>query len=473
MKVKSRYAGLLTKTGSTLAVLALSYIGMFGTLEPNQDGFAGSFIGEVHAQLSNCRYLNPDRDLDRDRERDRNIPSVTLATADKLGEVQEVIDTEENPIGGLEILNRMIERGTRRYNGNELANIYKMMAYAHFILDDMPNTIIYNEKILEYCNDVRVGLVSTTMFTLSQLYYSEERYDEALAMIEKWLIVADDPGPNPYYFVATIYYQQQDFDQAIEYVELAIDMATERGMLPIKKSWWGMLRFLYFEKEDYAKVIEILEIMVRDYPERSSWVQLAGMYGQEGYEKKQLYAMEAANVLGFFDRESDFLQYQGVLMNAEVPIRAAWYLQEGFDAEIVEDSYRSLNALGQSYQAALEDDDAIEQFESATEFAEDGRIFKRLAQLYLGKERFEKCSERADQAIEKGGVDRVYDIKILKGMCEFNRERLSAALEIFTEARNDARKLKATGAEKSTRDWIRYIQSEQNRLRTLAASEST
>lgn len=473
MKVQARYLTSLTKTSTAFAMLGLGFVALFGTLEPTRDGFDGSVVGTVHAQLSNCVYLDPDRDLQRDRERARNIPSVTLSTADKLGEVQEVIDTEENPIEGLNLLNRMIERGTRRYNGNELANIYKMMAYAHFVLDDMPNTITYNEKILEYCNNIRVGLVSTTMFTLSQLYYSQEQYDNALNMIEQWLLIADDPGPNPYYFVATIYYQQQDFDQAIEYVELAIDMATERGLLPIKKSWWGMLRFLYFEKENFPKVIEILEIMVRDYPERSSWVQLAGMYGQEGYENKQLYAMEAANVLGFFDRESDFLQYQGVLMNAEVPIRAAWYLQEGFDAEIVEDSYRSLNALGQSYQMALQDDEAIEQFEAATEFAEDGRIFKRLAQLYLGKERFEKCSERADQAIEEGGVDRIYDIKILKGMCEFNRERLSSALEIFTEARNEARKLKAAGPEKSARDWIRYIQSEQNRLRQLAAAEST
>ena len=72
-----------------------------------------------------------------------------------------------------------------------------------------------------------------------------------------------------------------------------------------------MLRFLYYEQENFPKVIEILEIMVKEYPERSSWIQLAGMYGEEGFEKKQLYAMESANVLGFFDRETDYLQYHG------------------------------------------------------------------------------------------------------------------------------------------------------------------
>ena len=463
-KLKAMLVPALAKAGLLSVAAVLTGFGLFTTYEPTPTGQTFSLVGDVHAQASR---------RDKKKEKERRVPNMTLATAEKLGEVQEVIDTENNPRAGLEMLRKMIDRGTRRYNGNELANIYKMMAYAYFVIDDMPNTIRYNEKILEHREDIRIGLETTTMFTLAQLYYTEDRYDEALAMIHDWLLLADDPGPNPYYFVATIYYQRSDFDKAIEYVELAIDMATERGMLPIKKAWYGMLRFLYFEKENYPKVIEILEIMVREYPERSSWIQLAGMYGQEGYEAKQLYAMEAAHILGFFDRETDYLQYQGVLMNAEVPIRSAWYLQDGFDKEVVEPSYRSLNSLGQSYQASLEDDEAIERFEQATEFAEDGRIYKRLAQLYLGKEQFAKCSERADEAIEKGGVSRVYDLKLLKGMCEFNRNRLTSALEIFTEARRDARRAEAASAEKSARDWIRYIESERKRLRQLAAAEAT
>ncbi len=464
-KPRKTSMSMLPRLALLTVAVGFGWSALFTSIEPTANGLSISISGDVHAQT--C-FRDPEDD-----QVDRRVPNMNLSTADKLGEIQEIIDTENNPQAGIEELDRMIARGTRRYNGNELANIYKMLAYAYFILDDMPNTITYNEKILEYCDDVRMGMLSTTMFTLSQLYYSQERYGEALGMIEDWLLIASDPGPNPYYFVATIYYQQDDFDRAIEYVELAIDMATERGMLPIKKSWWGMLRFLYYEKENFPKVIEILEIMVKEYPERSSWVQLAGMYGEEGFEKKQLYAMESANVLGFFDRESDYLQYQGILMNADAAIRGAWYLQEGFDKEIVEESYRSLNALGQSYQASLEDDEAIEQFEKATEFTEDGRIFKRLAQLYLGKEQFEKCTERAEEAINRGGIDRVWDLKILQGMCEYNRGRLTRALEIFQDARRDARDAKAESAERSARDWIRYIENERNRLRALEAAEAT
>ena len=453
---------IVSRFAAGLVASTLLWVGLFSYVHIH-DGVSISVVGDISAQRR-------DRRSDRDKD-ERRIPNVTLKVADKLGEVNELIDTENNPQAALEVLNRMISRGTRRYNGNEMANIYRMFAYVYFVLDDTPNTILYNEKILEHREDIRVGMETTTMFTLAQLYFSVERYNDALNMIEDWLLLADDPGPNPYYFVATIYYQQEDYQKAIDYVKLAIEMATERGMVPIKESWWAMLRFLYYEIEDFPKVIEVLEIMVKEYPKRSAWVQLAGMYGQEGFEKKQVYAMEAASVAGFLEQETDYLQFQGLLMSEEAPIRGAWYLKQGFDEGIVEESLRSLNSLGQAYQMAFEDDLAIEQLEKATEYAEDGKIHKRLAQLYLQKEEYGKCSTNADEALERGDITRAYDVKILKGMCEFNRDELQTAKEAFVEARRDARNADADSAERSARDWIRYIDSEQSRLRQLAAAE--
>lgn len=457
--------------GTTCACVALFLLaGMFSSVELTTHGMQFSLFADAQAALPDKCMQTDEREK---KNRDRKIPHMNQSTYDKLGEVTELIDTENNPRAAIEILDKMIARGTRRYNGNEIANVYRMYAYAYFVLDDMPKTIEYNEKLLEHCEDVRMGMQTTTMFALSQLYFQADRFKESLAMIEDWLVLTEDPGPRPYFFVATIYYQQKQFPKAIQYVKLAIDMATERGMLPIRESWWAMLRSLYWETKQYDKVIEVLEIMVKEYPKRDTWIQLAGMYGQEDMPEKQLYAMEATSVLGFFDRENDYLQYQSVLMAADAPIRGAWYLQKGFDEGVVEDSYKSLNSLGQAYQASLEYDDATERFEEATEFAEDGKIFHRLAQIYLSVEKYKECAERADDAIEKGGVNRLPDLMILKGMCEFNLGNLSDAREVFVEARRVARTEEATSSEKSARDWIRYIDSEQKRMRQLAAADST
>ena len=64
--------------------------------------------------------------------------------------------------------------------------------------------------------------------------------------------------------------------------------------LTIKENWWQLINYLYYETEDMPKVIETLEILVRDFPKREYWVRLAGMYGQEGNDTLHLHTLQAA-----------------------------------------------------------------------------------------------------------------------------------------------------------------------------------
>ena len=92
-----------------------------------------------------------------------------------------------------------------------------------------------------------------------------------------------------------VYYAMKDYPGATEQIELAISMAEARDMLPIKENWWQLLRFLYFEQDKWDRVLDVLHVLVRDYPKRDYCVQLAGIYGQEGYEREQVLAMEVAH----------------------------------------------------------------------------------------------------------------------------------------------------------------------------------
>ena len=103
--------------------------------------------------------------------------------------------------------------------------------------------------------------------------------DPIAEFIERWIALAENPDPKAYYFTGQVYYQMKDYNNAIQRIELAISMAQERG-LDVRENWWSLLRFLYFEQENWDKVLEILEILVKDYPKRSYWMQLAGVYGQ-------------------------------------------------------------------------------------------------------------------------------------------------------------------------------------------------
>ena len=410
---------------------------------------------------------------ERKRRKARRVPNISEMTFRRLAQAQELMDLKEYD-AALEVLIEM-EKRSRRYNGNELGQVYSMFAFIMFSKEDNPRTIQYYEKVLEQGDDITEGLEHGTMFSLAQLYFVEEEYQRSLDMMNRWLIkkadFGEDPGPNPRYFMGQVYYAMKDYPGATKQIELAITMAEERNMLPIKENWWQLLRFLYFEQDNWDRVLEILHVLVRDYPKRDYWVQLAGIYGQEGYEREQVLAMEVAHAGGYLDRERDVLNYGGLLMQEEVPYRAAKGMQVGFDEELVEATAKNLQSLGQAYQIAQDVDDAIPILEGAGKVSDDGEIFSRLSQLYLEKDEYKKCTDAADSALEKG-VDREYNTEIVLGMCLFNRDRLTQARKTFVTARRHARADKNESVERICNQWITYIDRDRIRRDELAKAEA-
>ena len=403
-----------------------------------------------------------------EKKQTRRIPTMSESTYKKLAEVQEFIDAEDYQ-GAMNALNAMLDR-RRRFNGNELGQIYNMMAFVYYALDRYDKAITAYEQVLAQGDQITEGTETTVINSLAQLHYSEENFDEALRYMGLWLDQAENPGPEPHIFMAQIYYRMDDYPKAIVQVETAIGIAQTRGK-EVKETWWGLLKYLYFEEDNWAKVLDILEIMVRDFPKREYWVQLAQVYGQEGYEDKQVYTYEAAHVAGYLDRESDMRNYAGLLMQSTVPYRAAKWLKQAVDEGVVEETSQNLQSLGQAYQMAQEVDSAIPVFEKAGTKSDDGEIFARLATLYLENDDYEKCNEAAESALEKGGLRKEYSTEVIHGMCLFNRDRLTQARGVFITARVGARRANDRSVERMCSRWVAHIDNEKKRRDILAAAD--
>ena len=439
-----------------------------------------------------------------DREKKRRVPNINEATFRQLSDAQEYVDAaqcqfDENgkpppiiegadpcePVTAAEarvlwgealaVLTRMEQR-SRRYNGNERGQIHNLLAYVNYELDDIDKTIYHYEQVLAQVPDITEVVENTTLQQLSKLYFQEGNkyegeqaqsyYRKALQMMVEWLARNENPGPEAHFYVAQIYYQMKDFPSAIERLELVVSIARERGM-KVKESWWTMLQYLYFEEENWPKVIEILEILVKDYPKRAYWVNLASVYGETDQSDKQLWTLEAAHAGGYLDRESDLRTFGGLLLQNEIPNRASKYLQAGFDDEIIERNVTNLQTLGQAYQIGQDVDKAIPVFEEAAGIAEDGTTYDRLSSLYLEKDEFTKCVTAADNALDKGGLKKPVATKITKGICEFNLDKLTAARRTFVALRREARQDRLRTEERTAGQWISYIDSEQKRRAEL------
>ena len=432
-----------------------------------------------------------DRSADRraDRKKRRRVPNITEATFRRLSDAQELVDAAlaAYDVGGaaaaaplwreaMDFLDSMVER-SRRYNGNERGQVHNMLAYVNYELDDIEQTLYHYEQVLAQVPDISEVVENTTLQQLSKLYFQEgNRYEgdaalpwyrKSLHMMEEWLVRNENPGPEAHFYMAQIYYQMKDFPNAIDRLELVVALAQQREM-KVKESWWTMLQYLYFEQENWPKVIGILEILVRDYPKRAYWVNLASVYGEIDQPERQLWTLEVAHAGGFLDQESDLRTFGGLLLQNEIPNRASKYLQMGFDDEIIKPTVTNLQTLGQAYQIGQDVDKAIPVFEEAAELAEDGTNYDRLSALYLEKDEFTKCVSAADNALTKGGLRKPIMTKITKGICQFNLDRLIDARKTFVELRRDAREERARSEERTAGQWINYIDNETKRRAELA-----
>lgn len=401
------------------------------------------------------------------QQRTRRVPSMSEATFKKLAEAQELIDLEPSDLNGaLRILNGMLDR-SRRYNGNEIGQIHNMLGFVHFTKEDYPKAIEHYQIVIRQGKEITEGLETTTLYTLAQLSFVVERYEDALRYMQQWISKANNPGPEPHIFMGQVHYQREDYARAIVQIEKGIAIARERGT-SVKENWWALANYLYYEQEQWPKVLEILEILVRDFPKRQYWVQLAGVHGQEGNDKQQVQAMMAAYEGGFLDREGDLMTLAGLLMQEEAPIRAAAVIQKGLKDEIIKETEQHLRSLGQAYQLAQEVRLAIPAFEQAAMLAEDGAIYERLAQLYLEDDDFGKCVTAADNALAKGGLRKKQSVHIVRGMCDYNRHRLSPARASFASCRNESRRVRDEANQRICQNWIQFIDSEIDRQQALA-----
>ena len=224
------------------------------------------------------------------------MPAISEATFKKLSEAQELVEAKDYQ-GGLAVLSKLINN-IERYNGNEKGQIYNMLGFVYYSMDDYKRATDAYSKVVAQGDDIPEGLEVTTLYTLAQLSFVNEQYNDALRYMQTWIEKAQNPGPDPYVFMAQVYYQMKQFGDATSMMERGISVAKERGT-PIRENWWTLLNYLYFEQENWPKVTETLEILVRDFPKREYWIRLAGVHGQQGRDKKQISAYEAADVAGF------------------------------------------------------------------------------------------------------------------------------------------------------------------------------
>ena len=389
----------------------------------------------------------------------RRTPAMRERVYTRLAEAQECAEMDD-----IECAQQRLAqvREMDDLNSYEMAQMWNFYAFIYFGQDNYREAIRAYEMVLQQ-PDLPLGMETTTMYTLCQLYFQQERYEDSLGMLDRWFALSEDPGAEPYVLRAQIFYSLQRYREGIEPVRAAIRINQELEREP-QENWYRLLNVFYYELEDYPNVIDVLRTMIEIWPKREYFVQLSAMYGQEGNDDAQLALYQVAHEAGWLTRSNELVQMAQLLLQADVPVQAARIIQAGLEDGAIESNERNWRLLAQSWQLAQDDPQAVPALTRAAGLAEDGTLDVSLAQSYQNLYEWGSCVDAAREGIRKGDLRREDQAYMILGACLFEQKEYTAARNAFEEAAEDER------SRNNARSWIQYVNSEQARDEELAAA---
>ncbi len=390
----------------------------------------------------------------------RKTPALRNAVYEKLAEAQTAAE-EKDLATAEQILNDMIaDRGRDELNSYELANVYNLMAFIYYSREDYAGALRAYENVIRQ-PDIPLAMEINTRYTVAQLHFVQENWREGISALLKWFDMSDNAPANAYVLLAQGYYQLEDFPKALENVEIAIDIYNEKGKTP-KEQWYNLARFLYTDKGDIDRSMDVLEQLLTHYPKKDYWVQLSYMYSEKENQVRQLGAMETAYVQDLLEKNGELRNLASLYLSQGVPYKAGEVLEQGFEDDIVEKNSKNYELMAGSWRQAQEIDKAIPAMEIAASKSDSGELYSRLGSIYLDGEQFGKAIEAINKGLRRGGVKRPDSARLVLGMAHFNREEYDKARDAFEAAGRDER------SEQYAEQWIKYMESEIERQEKLA-----
>lgn len=395
--------------------------------------------GQAMAQASQCGV-----------KRDVTGGALDEPTYKRLNDIYEDVGDElyDKAYDKLQI---MIKRARGDYL---VATLHQMIAQVEWSRSNYEPALTNFEKAVEL-DALPDNIHFALMYQISQLYYMQERYDEALDKLDLWMCKVPEEKVTSAAWVlkASIYAQKQDWKKVVPAIETAISMSDAP-----KETWYQLKLASHFELEQFPKAAQTLEIMIQLWPgKKNYWVQLSQIYYKLKKDDEALSVMALAHRRGMLDKQSDIMYLSNLYSNREVPFKAADTLQKGMEDGIVKMDKKHWTMVADAWFAAEEMEKALYAYEKAGKASSDGEIDLRRGYILVDMERWVKAVEALESALEKGGLNdrKTGEAYVMLGMSEFNLENYSKASTAWGRAG------KYPKSRKSAQQWMNHMREER------------
>ena len=357
-------------------------------------------------------------------------------------------------------------------------------------------------------------------YTLAQLYLSEEDFDNGIKYLLTWFSKTPDVTPQAYVLLGQAYYLKDDYVKAFNNVREAKRLADEGG-LSFRENWYSIMLASMEQLNLKAEQISIYEEVLERFPKKKYFVNLAGLYNELERPRDYTALLKTAYSKQLLDKPSEFQSLSQMLLAAGNPYWAAEVMLTGMskvpglvvvdqlcemskvldedgnlktdrdgvveelvctdvygpafvtpgspqaleaDAEpILEEDKRNLTILAESLRAAKEREAAIEIFQKLAKVTDDGEAYIAIGNLYYQEDEIDQAIAAIDKGLKKGNLKNPGFAQLTLGQALFEKERFDEAREVF----NKATQSKSDSVKKTARSWLKYTDSEQERVKNL------
>lgn len=377
-----------------------------------------------------------------------------------ISQVNELMNPPDDGTPDLARAKRELDGLNERYDSlNDFEKSTLLNFYTNYYLqmDDINNALATFERILQIEN-LREEARLRALRSLGQLYASEERFAEAIDILEQWRALSPNEDANIYLILATSHYNLENRREAIPLLVSHMDMVRAEGG-EIRKNIYGLLNVMYIEEEDYTNALQVTRTMVALFDEDSDWRNLAAIYGYLEDDARRLQTLELSYVKGYLRNEAEFLNLAQSLAGVDAPYRGIKVIEDGIAQGIVEENASNLRRVTQMYIMASEYQGALEPAQRLTELANDAEAWDYLGYIYLMNRDYENAVDAMQTALNRGGLEN-------QGEVQLSLARALVELDRFDEAQSAAQAALNLG-ENNARQYLTFIENSKRRFETL------
>jgi len=277
-------------------------------------------------------------------------------------------------------------------------SIASRISGAVMIDEDDDKAVEFLQQALEF-NGLNNNDHFETMLILGQLALQNERYDDAIRILDDYFTQTRSARPEDLVLKGNALYRLDRYAEAATVLKQAIDAVPEP-----RNDWLQMLMAAYSESEQGEAAIAIAEQLAAKAPEdRRAQLNLAAMYLQNDRDNDAIGVYERLRAEGRLTEDREYKNLAALYLGQEgKEAEAISALTEGLEKNILNRDYQTYIALAQAYYFSEQIEPAIDNYRLAAPLGDNGEAFLNLAKILANEERLDEAKEAAQQALAKG-----------------------------------------------------------------------